>query len=296
MNNSQVAHAFFYQNETGKTKGKSLSCDFENNKFWSYSTVIAEITTGLKGQDVLIISYNNHSNTTSKHIGKVRSACPFGYENIVQLPTTRGSNCIDIEYKVNKWIEYLKNFDEKLFTRQENRIEYSNIYNQLIKINKVLYKFKMPKKIINTYNLLNDNIKIKELKEKQKQLKEYFKDFMSKNTFSEACNFAWSYGYNNKAEKDLKTKLKKYLQHQKDISLIWFDDDIVKTSQNIRVDRKEVETCLKLWKNEKLKHGQKIGMYTVMEVNKNYIKVGCHKITSQNLNLLCDEIKEKALV
>ena len=91
----------------------------------------------------------------------------------------------------------------------------------------------------------------------------------------------------------VRAKLRQYLNPKDDLSFIWFDNDLVRTSQHITVNRKEVEVLLKLWKRGQLKHGMTISYYTVLEVMENYVKVGCHKIPVSNLDALLNQMNKR---
>jgi len=293
MNNSQVVHAFFYQEKTGKTNGKAPSCHFENEKFFSYGTIIGQIVKGKNNKNILITSYNSHSNTTAKHLSALRYACPY---DIVELNTIRGQSSFYIEEQVKKSLEYLSEYDENLFSKKDNRDEFTNKYESLEKINNLLYNVKFTKKIKNKYESIHDESKIKELKSKikEKQKKEHeklekeLKSYIKNNNFSQLCGLVYSRF--STIDNKLKAKLKKYIQPDNDVSIIYFNGDYLKTSQNIKVDKVEACVLIRLWKNNKLKHGMTILGYTVLEVNKDFIKVGCHKITTDNLNKLYNEM------
>ena len=91
-------------------------------------------------------------------------------------------------------------------------------------------------------------------------------------------------------QKELKSKLEKYFNPKNELSFVWFDDDYCYTSYLIRVDRKEAETFLKLWGKGKLKRGMKISRYIVLDIQKDFIRISCHKIPTKNLQALLNEI------
>ena len=149
------------------------------------------------------------------------------------------------------------------------------------------------------FEKINNPEEIKNLKEiqqakeaeKQKRLKAELKEHIEKFDIAELAFLAYS--NQTITDKDLKAKLRAYLNPKNDLSFVWFDNinDKIKTSQCISVNKKEGVALLKLWEAGKLKHGMTISCYTVLEVRENYIQIGCHKIPVENLKALLNQLK-----
>ena len=91
--------------------------------------------------------------------------------------------------------------------------------------------------------------------------------------------------------KAMQNKVRKALNPNNDLSFVWIENEYnVRTSKNIRMNMDIVKTGLKLWKHNKIKHGYKVDFYTVLEVRKDYIQIGCHKIPTENIQALYDVI------
>ena len=91
--------------------------------------------------------------------------------------------------------------------------------------------------------------------------------------------------------KAMQNKVKKALNPNNDLSFVWIENEYsVRTSKNIRMNMDIVKTGLKLWKHNKIKHGYKVDFYTVLEVRKDYIQIGCHKIPTENIQALYEKI------
>ncbi len=303
-NNYAVAHEFFYQTDNANyTFG--TNCTFNIDKFYSYGTCIGEITEDIYGQRVLLISDNNFSNTTSKHLSALVSANPY-YKRYYfhQYIASRG-------FYTNEIFGIIKNnLQPAKFTLKENREAF--IHNFKMLKNMLLIKkfqgykeeiIQLLKDNVKTYQLITNDIKFKEYKkqelikqkEKQKKLKEELKTFLNKYTYLNLINFTFSDLYFNDfslneyyTQNELKRKLKQYFNPKKDLSFIWVEGEKIKTSQYITVDLKEVTALLKLYLKGKLKLGMKIAYYTILEIKPTYIKVGCHKIPIENINALID--------
>lgn len=174
-----------------------------------------------------------------------------------------------------------------------NTLELVGFESQFEKTIKTLDEFE------NIYQAINDPEKLKTIKElqkkkdkeKQENLKAELKDIIENQAFDDIAAFAYS--SLSTLDTEIKNKLKEYLNPKRELSFIWFDAEYVKTSKHITVNRKEVEAILKLWKHNKLKHGMTISYYTVLEVKTDYVKVGCHKIPTENLEALYNKVQEK---
>ena len=303
MKNSDVAHNFFYDDINSSFERQSMTVWYSHGKYYSYSTCIGEMTTDINGKNVVIISDNNFSNTTAKHLNELRVACP--YYDIYYLPQQRGNG----EFYVNETIDHLKSnlewYAKSKLTQKPNRQGFTNTYNMLdsvLNLEKFKSEFKRVKKILKDYKPLYDDInnpeKLKQLKEiqakREKQqkakLKRELNNVFKKYDYLTIIQNVYTYG-SNLFESELKEKIKQYLNPQRSLSFVWFDDVYAKTSQGIWVNKKEVETLIKLWQHNKLKHGMTIDRYTVLEVMPEYVKIGCHKIPLENIQALVKELE-----
>lgn len=71
------------------------------------------------------------------------------------------------------------------------------------------------------------------------------------------------------------------------MAFVWRDSNgIYETSKQVTMTKAEGDIALRLWAKGQLKHGQKIGMYTVLAVTKDFVKIGCHTIPTKNLEEL----------
>lgn len=311
MQNIDVAHSFFYD-INGKFEKRSMNVSYAYNKYWSYATVIAKITETLKGEMVCIISYNNFSSTTSKHIGQLKRTCPF---NVVRLPQSLGYSDFYAHDTVECCIDNINYYAESKLTQKANREGFLTYYSMLKNTLEIVgfeSQFEKTTEILNKYKSLyesiNDPEKIKELKAKQKELERQRKEnlqkelnkILEKYSYIDLIRFAYSDfwfndfsldAYNN--QKELKIKLREYFNPKNELSFVWFDSDFCRTSQHITVNRKEAETLLKLWGKGKLKRGMKIACYTVLDIQKTFIKIGCHKIPVENLQALLNKENTK---
>lgn len=307
MTNYDNAHAFFYG--SGSRSKHYETTSYDDNCFYSYYTII-----GLKTNDinthvqVLLLSYNSMSKTTGRHISQLRNACPY---NTVRAIFTYGNHYTSAETLVNNLKKYIDNVAEKLNLKanRENfitlykmaetylNLEYFQEQNILQQINEIINAH------AETYNLLINNVENfkKQLRQKEankrKQLKEKLNCILTKYDYYTLIKelfipYYFTLHYNITEIENNKKDLKSFLNPKKDLSFIAYNsvNKNIKTSQGIILSIDKVKPFLKLWKAGKLKHGMKIDIYTVLNVSEKYIQVGCHKIPTENLNYVYDDV------
>ena len=68
-------------------------------------------------------------------------------------------------------------------------------------------------------------------------------------------------------------------------------DDEVQTSRGARVDLKDAKVLLGLWMQGKVPIGYVIGSYTVEEVEKDRIKIGCHTLLREEIERVAPQLE-----
>lgn len=69
----------------------------------------------------------------------------------------------------------------------------------------------------------------------------------------------------------------------------WLSDNgTFKTTKYITLDKNVGIVALRLWKHKKLRLGTHVGIYTVLKITDEYVKIGCHTIPTKNLEELCE--------
>lgn len=72
-----------------------------------------------------------------------------------------------------------------------------------------------------------------------------------------------------------------------ELAYCFVDGDNIRTTKDIRFPIDGAKVHLRMWKHGKIRHGMPIGVYTALSVTDEFVKVGCHKIPTQNLEELC---------
>lgn len=291
ITNHQVCHKFFYQNGSIFNKNYS-NVSYEDNIFRSYSTAIGLLTKDKTGNDVLLVSIENLSNTTVKHINYLIDACPHDF---IRVPVKFGDYDLTIESIIREFKNSLEFWSSQKMTKKENRFKFSRYYEEARKFsNKIntldfLDKYKSLYEVINNPDSLkNLRIKIAErekvvLKENKRRLENYLKN----KSYLQLIKDTFGRGELPKKERE---NIRKVLNPHNQLAFVWIDENNFKTSKGIILPVVRGKVFLKLWKENKLKVGQYISHYKILEITKSFVRVGCHEIPTQNLKELCKEL------
>ena len=283
--NRGAAHAFFYTESDQVKFAKSLNMTFEGPLFYSYSTVIAARAEGKDGRPVYLISGNSMSRTTAKHLCYLRSACPCDY---IRVPFEWGDDFYKPGFNMlnllaDRFKKMLQRAADAL-TRAENRRALIDCYKDAKKFSERVFTLDFLSDFSDAYATAA------EIEEGDKEKRaELIKAAAEKAKAARAALFK-EHGYMGvvmRAYTEGDDKARRVLNPTGELSFVWRDKDGgYRTSQHICMDRRTGDTALKLWAAGKLRHGMKIGIYTVLSITRGFVKVGCHKIPTENLRAL----------
>jgi hypothetical protein len=151
--------------------GKGSSVHYNGHLFYSYATVVAQIVKGKDNGTYCLLSNNNMSMITSKHLGNLVSACirtntPIirvacdWYDRYEVTPTEYANRQIkDLNY-------YVENKD--ILTKKPNRTEFISIYvNTQELIETLELDIKIPQEITDLYNNLFNVEFVKSLRKRK---------------------------------------------------------------------------------------------------------------------------------
>lgn len=292
MISQQFAHQFFYDNDFNAYANNG-NMSYNNGKFYSYGTIIGKVISNKHGK-TLLISHNNFSTTTAKHISYLRNACPF---DTISVPVDWYQSDITPERLVTDITSTLDSIFAAGLNTKSNRDEYSTYLNSLEKLN-ARNIIPASKRAINKYKKIWEEhtdpqvlakeraAKATKTREENARLAKELEAVLSSHSYLEQIKLAY-----DTAQRDNKisNKLKKHLNPGGDLSFVWPYPNGYYTSQSVHMDTQVVHIALKLYKAGKLKHGMTIGNFTVLTINPDFIKVGCHKIPIKNVNALIEE-------
>lgn len=303
MKNIDIAHEFFY---SGFNSYKTFNnVGYNQNLFYSYYTVIGAVIQDKFGNNILLVSENSMSPTTGRHISHLINACPFSR---LRIPLEYGNHYFSLDACINRIIKNLDYYSNSKLSLKANRENYVQSYNQLIYINDNIKD--IDSSVIEQYKpmfeLLSNSKEVKELKAKLKEkarqdrikAEKELNELLNQYEYLDLAQFAFDIHHakivfdDYKTDRELSARVRKILNPNNDLSFVWIDanENIVKTSKNIKMPMDIVKTGLKLWKHNKIRLGYKIDCYTVLEVREDYVQIGCHKIPIENIKALYEAI------
>jgi hypothetical protein len=266
-----VAHLFANQlQDEARTQTNNLF--FYNDKIYSYGH---HFCIAKHYNRILLFTERGYSNTTSKHINHVRSASSHKERVFCAYPD--GSH----EQNFNYWINEAETNIDKLKRANKPEIYLTNLDIIKDKAQKYSDLFNIP---LNTH--LSTILAITD--------KEEAKEYEAKK---QAFILAEKERTQKKLKKEHTKELKKFRNFE--ISSLYIRDGFdylrynkekqrFETSQRI-----EIPLALGLKLYDKIKNGvqfEKVLDYTVQEINKTFIHVGCHKITIKEINTIIKAI------
>ena len=266
-----VAHLFANKiQDEARTQTKNLF--FYNEKIYSYGH---HFCIARHFKDVLLFTERGYSNTTAKHISHVRNATSHKEKVFCAYPD--GSHPQNFSY----WIREAEKNIEKLKRANKPIIYLTELDRIKDKAQKYAEIMDVPiDEQLNTILAITD----------KEQAKEY-----------ESKKQAFILAEKQRKEKQLKKEHARALEkwrkfetpyiYQRDgFDYLRFNKEKQRFETSQRV---EIPLALGLKLYDKIKNGiqfEKVLDYSVKEINKNFIQVGCHKITIKEINTILKTI------
>ena len=284
--NRDAAHAFFHYEGEDVRFANGMSMRFDSNFFYSYATVIAARAEGKDGRPVYLISSDSMTRTTAKHLCYLRSACPcdyirvpFHYGDSFYKPGFNMLNCLADRFK-----KMLQRAAAARLTRAENRRALIDCYKDAKKFSERVFTLDFLGDFSDAYAAAV------EIEESDKEKRAARIKAAAEKAKAARAALIKAHGYLGavmRAYTEGDDKARRILNPSNELSFVWRDKDgDYRTSQHICMDRRAGDAALKLWAAGKLRHGMKIGIYTVISITRNFVKIGCHKIPTENLRAL----------
>ena len=284
--NRDAAHAFFHTESDRVRFAEGLNMTFDGPLFYSFSTVIAARTVDKAGAPVCLISRNSMRRATGLRLSYLRSACPydyicvpFHYGDSFSKPGFNMFDCLAYRFK-----KMLRRAADARLTRAENRRALIDCYKDAKAFSERVFTLDFLSDFSDVYTTAveieeSDKGKRAELiKAAAEKAKAARAALIEKHGYIGAVMRAYTEG---------DAKARRLLNPSGELSFVWRDKDgSYRTSQHICMDRRAGDAALKLWAAGKLRHGMKIGIYTVISITRGFVKVECHKIPTENLRAL----------
>lgn len=316
-----IFHKFFYSGEDESGRAKS-NTSFYGWTFKSYNTTIGIKTPGKDGRPVLLIADSPFSNTTSAHLSALRAACPYTSSHIIRVPFEWGDgwykreNCIDD--LLRRFIDRLSNWKIDQLKYAESRRDFLRAYYNLSGFLELVAPKRPARAILQKIeelaviaNETEDRKKRNELisgltakreaaakrkaaaeRRKHAELLKQFKDV----SYLDKIRIAYWERFRPEVPNETRAILRNIFNPDGSLSYVIPElsgEDVI-TTQGVYMDFRTVRAALKAWKAGRVKVGQHIGPYTLMELTSAHVKIGCHKIPMQNIRELYSALVEGA--
>lgn len=284
--NREAAHAFFYSEADTVRFASGMNVRFTSNFFYSYSTVIAARAEGKDGRPIYLISSDGMTTTTAHHISYLRNACPSDY---ISVPFHYGDDFYKPGFTMmsllaDRFKSLLQRAADARLTRAENRRALIDAYEDAEEFSARVFTLDFLSDFSDAYATAV------EIEEGDKEKRAALSKKIAEKAKADRAALIKAHGYMGavmRAYTEGDDRARRLLNPSGAWSFVWRDKDgSYRTSQHICLDRHAGDAALKLWAAGKLRHGMKIGIYTVISITRNFVKVGCHKIPTENLRAL----------
>ncbi|MEY4282238.1 MAG: hypothetical protein RLZ39_1650 [Bacteroidota bacterium] len=266
FNNSDLAHT--YANRL-QNSGRSGSMFFEGSTIYSYGYhfPICKFTTNQQGEEVLLFTTRNYSNTTGKHISIVHAATRQ-YKKIACF-NPKGSHDENFKAWLNSSETIAKNLinarkPEKYLLEISYNTRQAEQYCEFFGID-------IPQNLQDVFNISN---KQEYLKLYEKQI-EFEKQEQKRRLREQKAQF--------------KEQFKKWINDETDRIYTYYKydflrlkDDRIETTQAVKIPLELAKRLYLSIKNDSLHVGDKILNFSVDKVGQE-IKIGCHTFTKPYL-------------
>ena len=315
--NQQPFHDFFYCGEDGVFAKKSVAYSYYRRFFYSYNTVIGVRLVDKYGHDVLFLADHYFSNTTSSHVSALRNACPFDEDRIIYVPFHYCDNFFDqnecVQLILDRLVQAFQERNVSALRYVENRKQFMAQYRAF---RFILDHFNVKRPAKNVFTLVDSLFDVVESADNRKKLKEQISGLMAKKEAAEKRKRAaerrkraqvlkkysdFSYldkirhAYFNKDSKRYEG-LKNALNPYYELAFVApspYKSNEVCTTMGVSLSYDIVIPLLKAWKNGRVKEGMHVGPYTLKELHKEYVCIGCHKIPMEDIEALYQELVEQ---
>lgn len=309
MTNEQFCHDFFYSDAKAKRNGNMSwntvpkqethifsDEDAEIRILYTYDTVLA--MTNLD-QQYIIINNTKYSSTSSTHRTYLLNAIPAHYRQYYIKDVEEGTSIIYFDELIPKLSKILDKLIDSGLKRKEQRQEFMIYFHSLDNMFDAVWSSSATdmEKYRNIAEQIYEKAKQEEerkqerLTKKQEKKAKELKPILEAYPYLDLIRLAFSDAQKDVLSKDMRNILREYLNPEKHLAFIYpVNEDHYYTSLGIAMDARTVHTALKAWKRGKLKHGMKLGPYTVLAVTSEHIVVGCHRFPIENVEAIYKEI------
>jgi hypothetical protein len=266
--NSELAHTYANQSQQ-RGRNSSGSFYFDGKTIYSYGQhfPIANIVRNDKGEEVMLFTYRNYSNTTAKQISIVRSATRQ-YKKIY-CHTPKGNHSTNFD----NWVKLAEQQAEKLKKAKKPEL-YLNELNRLnseVSEYSQFFSLEIPQTLLAVLSIKDKN----EFLQYESKAAEFAKIELAKKVKAQKIKF----------KEDIKKWFncetsRLYTNYKYDFLRI--NENRIETTQAVQIPLELGKRLFLSVKNQSLKVGDKVLNYSVNQVGKE-IKIGCHTFSRSYL-------------
>lgn len=310
MTNEQFCHDFFYNDVKAKHNGNMIWKTVSGKEahifsdegaeiriLYTYDTVLAMANLD---QQYIIINNTKYSNTSSTHRTNLLNAIPAYYRQFDIKDVEKGTSIIYFDELIPKMSRILDELIDSGLKRKEQRQEFMIYFDSLDDMYGDVWALGTTD--INQYRNVAEQIaekveqevqrKQERFNKKQEKKAKELKPILEAYPYLDLIRLAFSDAHRDVLSKDMRNILRDYLNPKNKLAFIYpVNEEHYYTSRGIAMDARTVHTALKAWKRGKLKHGTKLGPYTVLAVTTAHIVVGCHKVPIENVKAIMEDAK-----
>ena len=310
VSNQNVAHRYFYQNGRETLDQSRSNVSYYGPQFYSYYTVIGLTVECADHRPALLYSYYSMTPTTSKHIGYLRSACPFPRDRQIAVPFRYGQQPRDVEAVVSLFADYFEKFDEKRLARAPMRRELLTMAHSVGQLAALTHKVPPALKCralklaalaadgeakLRARQAMPDTPERAMAREKRaaakaRKVAELAEKLAKFDELPYLDRVKLAYGAKSPVPADTRLSLKRKLSNWGYYSLVWIVGDHVLTSKGVTMPLAVVRGLLRRWMAGELAAGMHAGPYELRELAADHVQIGCHCIPVENLNALAAEL------
>ncbi len=273
-NNENIAHKFVYGQD-----GKGSNFRSIDNTLYSYSSILAR-----KDQGLIIISSTiaNYSSTSGRHMLHLSRALNYDHDNIITVH--RELNYNESRKDLDKFDLVDNTNSIKDLLKKQSRARKYNYFNSIDKI------IKNGQNIIKFGSVDKRSIIYKEfISLIEKDLEKDYKSIIAADLIADkkrkliADNKAYKRNL-EKIEDFTGSSMKQYSKSDLNtFDFLRIDDVSIRSHRNVSVDIAAARILYNRYKTGKSINGLKIGSYTIINYNKKFVTIGCHKILFKEL-------------
>lgn len=197
--NARIAHDFFYSGFDKTRSLSGMSVSYDKNSFYSYYTTIGYVTADKEGNPVTLISRNNMSVTTAKHLSELWSASPYPCIPVEmsfgeRLSENAATALQEIAYDFKKALEV---YSRQKMSLAKNRNAFIDCYRDAKRFSEKVYTLDFLKDFEKTYIDVTENVEQIKVEQRRADRIEYtlaaekLKTLLTKQSITELE--AWHY-------------------------------------------------------------------------------------------------------